>query len=355
MARYFIINYKLQLPLKYVENEYSTEHGLSGVKRAINTANRRRGGWGRAMTKMALAPCVMSFMNLKGGTGKTTLAIAVSEAACLLFNKKILLIDCDFQSSASISVLGRAHFNALVSQKQTLDAAILAALPERGDCALQKYVVPCPFTVTEAAGRLSCLPASPQMPRSEREILSHFLSGNDLHGACQEASVFIAAAIRSLTAHFDIVIIDCPPGVTLFSEGAVRASDFLIVPTLPNDISIGAIEHLRHEIARISPDRTFEDLHLGTVVSKIRHRNALDHHLAQVGSIERLLDRMPPRFGVLRPYLPFCRELESASWREPAARRNSFAAQYGSVSRLVEQLTFSIMQRAAHSGERTAA
>lgn len=307
------------------------------------------------MAKLALPPCVMSFMNLKGGTGKTTLAIAVSEATCLLFQKKVALIDCDFQSSASISILGRTHFNALVSQEQTIDSAIVAALESSGDCGLHKFVVPSPFTVTEAAGRLSCLPASPHMPRSERNILSHFLRENDLHDACDQASAFIADAIQRLTAHFDLVIVDCPPGVTLFSEGAVRASDFLIVPTLPNEISIGAIEHLRHEIARVNPDRTFDDLHLGTVVSKIRHKNAYEHHVAQIGSIERLLDRMPPRFGVLRPYLPFCRELESASWREPTSKRNSFAAQYGKVARLIEQLTFSIMQRAAHFGERTAA
>lgn len=293
------------------------------------------------MTKLALTPCVMSFMNLKGGTGKTTLAIAVSEATCFLLNKRIVLIDCDFQSSASISILGRQHFNALVSQERTLDAAILDALGNSRTCELHDYVVPCPFTVTEAIGRLSCLPASPHMPRSERTILSHFLKENNLHEACERAATYIADAIRRLTAHFDLVIVDCPPGVTLFSEGAVRASDFLVVPTLPNEISIGAIEHLRHEVARVSPNRNFDDLHLGTVVSKIRHRNAMEHHLAQIGSIERLLDRMPPRFGVLRPYLPFCRELESASWREATARRNSFVVQYGKVARLIEQLTFS--------------
>lgn len=307
------------------------------------------------MAKLALAPCVISFMNLKGGTGKTTLAIAVSEATCLLFNIRVVLIDCDFQGSASISILGRSQFNALVSQQQTLDTAILGTLGNANSCDLQKYVVPSHYAVSEAVDRLSCLPASPHMPRNEREILSHFLVGTDLHGAFQRASLFIAAAIRLLTAHFDLVIVDCPPGVTLFSEGAVRASDFLIVPTLPNEISIGAIEHLRHEIARISPDRGFDDLHLGTVVSKIRHRNALDHHMEQVGSIERLLDRMPPHFGVLRPYLPFCRELESASWRESSGRRSSFAAQYGKVARLIEQLAFSIVQRAAQTGLRTAA
>lgn len=300
------------------------------------------------MTKLALTPCVMSFMNLKGGTGKTTLAIAVSEASCFLFNKKVALIDCDFQSSASISILGRQQFNALVSQGRTLDAAISNALSTSTACELHKYVIPSPFTVTEALGRLSCLPASPHMPRSERDILSHFLKENNLHTAYEQAASFIANAIRQLTAHFDLVIVDCPPGVTLFSEGAVRASDFLVVPTLPNEISIGAIEHLRHEVERVSPNRDFDDLHLGTVVSKIRHRNASEHHLAQIGSIERLLDRMPPRFGVLRPYLPFCRELECASWREPTAQRTSFVAQYGKVARLIEQLTFSIMQRAAH-------
>jgi chromosome partitioning protein len=300
------------------------------------------------MAKLALAPCVMSFMNLKGGTGKTTLAIAVSEATCLLFNKRIVLVDCDFQGSASISILGRSQFSALVSQGKTLDGAILKGMASGDVSPLRDNAVESPLAISEAMGRLSCLPASPHMPRSERQILSHFLKDNDLDKACDLASIYIARAIRSLTQHFDIVVVDCPPGVTLFSEGAVRASDYLIVPTLPNDISIGAIEHLRNEISRISPDRGFDKLHLGTVVSKIRHKNALDHHLAQVGSIERLLDRMPPHFAVLKPYLPYCRELEGASWREPSARRKPFAAQYGSVSRLVEQLAFSIMQKASH-------
>ena len=100
------------------------------------------------MTKLALTPCVMSFMNLKGGTGKTTLAIAVSEASCFLFNKKVALIDCDFQSSASISILGRQQFNALVSQGRTLDAAISNALSTSTACELHKYVIPIAMELT---------------------------------------------------------------------------------------------------------------------------------------------------------------------------------------------------------------
>src|SRR5258705_169496 len=116
------------------------------------------------MANLALPPCVMSFMNLKGGTGKTTLAIAVSEATCLLFNKKIALIDCDFQSSASISILGRTQFNALVSRERTLDGAMLQAISNPNGFALKEYVVPSPLAVTQAVGRLSCLPASPLPP-----------------------------------------------------------------------------------------------------------------------------------------------------------------------------------------------
>src|SRR5262249_23072268 len=97
------------------------------------------------MTKLALPPCVMSFMNLKGGTGKTTLAIAVSEATCLLFNKRIVLIDCDFQSSASISILGRSQFNALVSRERTLDSAILEGISSPEGVSLKNYVVESPL------------------------------------------------------------------------------------------------------------------------------------------------------------------------------------------------------------------
>lgn len=299
------------------------------------------------MTVRSSPARILSFMNLKGGTGKTTLAIAVAEAMCAMFGKHIAIVDCDFQSSASITLLGRAVFNDALARGRTLDGAIINLIEKNDGTGVLDCAVPARLAVGEAVQRLSVLPASPGMPRSERLILSHFIEHGDLDRAYHEASCLIAAKLRALAQHFDMLVIDCPPGITLFSEAAMRASDCLVVPTLPNEISIRAIDHLRQEVERITPGTSFAELHLGTLVSKIRHRNAADHYGHQIGSIQGLLDRMPASFMLLRPYLPFCRELEAAGWREAGGAGVPFAVQYGAVSRSIEQIAFSIMQRMA--------
>ena len=143
---------------------------------------------------------------------------------------------------------------------------------------------------------------------------------------------------RSLLEDFDFILIDCPPGLTLFSEAAIRAADGLVVPTLPNEISFAAIDHLRAEIERARPDKSFDDLLVGTVVSKVRPRNGGANQKAQIDSIERLLDRVAPQFQLLKPYLPYCRELEGATWRDNDDSRISFAKRYGQSSEMIERL-----------------
>jgi hypothetical protein len=53
--------------------------------------------------------------------------------------------------------------------------------------------------------------------------------------------------------------------------------------------------------------------------------------------MERLLDRVAPQFRLLKPYLPYSRELEAATWRDDAGRL-SFAMRYGQSSVMVERL-----------------
>jgi cellulose biosynthesis protein BcsQ len=186
---------------------------------------------------------------------------------------------------------------------------------------------------------LFVLPGNPDMPRREREIVSSFWGDADIHSAYQRASTRIAQLYRSLLDEFELVLIDCPPGLTLFSEAAIRAADGLIVPTLPNEISFAAIDHLRREIARTRRDRSLEDLLVGTVISKLSERHGGAHHRHQARSIEKLLDRVAPGFGILKPYLPYCRELEATTWREEEARRTGFARRYGQSSAMVEELS----------------
>lgn len=287
------------------------------------------------MSTIKLPKCVVSAINFKGGTGKTTVAIAIAEGLCHLLGKRVLIIDCDFQCSASIALLGRRTLNQLIAMGATLDHHLDRDNPSSWSATAVKTR----HCVKEASELMFLLPSNPDMPRQERQILSSFLAGSDIHAAYQSASIRIGEFYRSLLADFDVVLIDCPPGLTLFSEAAIRAADGLIIPTLPNEISFAAIDHLRKEIGRTRPDRSLEELLVGTVISKLRQRSGSEHYRYQAKSIEKLLDRVAPAFQILKPYLPYCRELEAMTWRDDEVGRISFVDRYGQSAAMIEQLT----------------
>jgi cellulose biosynthesis protein BcsQ len=281
----------------------------------------------------------MAAINFKGGTGKTTVALAIAEGLCRQMGKRVAVIDCDFQCSASIALLGRRTLNDLIQKNATMESHLQGKLANKKSGApLSGSAVPAQFCVSEAAGLLHLLPGSPDMPRRERQMVASFMPKADINAAYEAAAARMGEQFRSLLDAFDFVLIDCPPGLTLFSEAAIRAADGIVVPTLPNEISFAAIDHLRAEIARARPDTPFEDLLVGTVVSKVRQRSGSAGSKAQFDTMERLLDRVAPQFQLLKPYLPYCRELEGATWRDNDEARSSFADRYGQSSATVERL-----------------
>ena len=141
------------------------------------------------------------------------------------------------------------------------------------------------------------------------------------------------------------MLIDCPPGLTLFSEAAIRAADGLIVPTLPNEISFAAIDHLRSEIARTRPDRTLEDLLVGTVISKLSERTGGAHHRYQATSIEKLLDRVAPGFRVAQAVSALLQGTRSHHVARRGRSRVDFARRYGQSSAMIEQLARALVDR----------
>jgi chromosome partitioning protein len=280
----------------------------------------------------------MAAINFKGGTGKTTVAIAIAEGLCHFLGKRVVVIDCDFQCSASIALLGRRKLNDLIQRNATLDCQLQEKLAKKKAKSLGAAAIKAQFCVNEASELMYLLPGSPDMPRRERQILASFLPESDIHSAYETASLSMGQALRSLLEDFDFILIDCPPGLTLFSEAAIKAADGLIIPTLPNEISFAAIDHLRTEIERARPDQKFDNFLVGTVVSKLRQKNRGEHYRYQADAIERLLDRVAPEFHLLKPYLPYCKELEAATWRDNDTGRLSFVDRYGQSSAMVERL-----------------
>ncbi len=63
---------------------------------------------------------IVSIINLKGGVAKTTTTVQLAECLASEFGKKVLVIDLDPQTNATISLIGEDKWEAIDNQGQTL-------------------------------------------------------------------------------------------------------------------------------------------------------------------------------------------------------------------------------------------
>jgi cellulose biosynthesis protein BcsQ len=169
---------------------------------------------------MASKAKVIAIYSLKGGVGKTTLAVNLAAESALRRGHKTLLWDLDPQSAASF-ILGHEP-----------DRKLKARLVFERDVAPETLVVKTRFA------RLDLLPADISL-----RSLDGFL-------ASIGKKKRLAKLIETISGQYDRIILDCPPGLTETTEQMMRASDIIIVPVIPSPLSQRALDdvivHLTH-------------------------------------------------------------------------------------------------------------
>lgn len=147
--------------------------------------------------------------NYKGGTGKTVTSVNLGATLSAL-DKKILIVDIDPQSDAS---------RALLDPGTDIDECMFHLLhPDiRGDVDVVDTIYP---TIHE---NLFIIPNISES--SGLEI--------PLSVAFPDSNFFLRESIYDyVTEHFDFVLIDCPPTLSVFVANALYASDFVLIPML---------------------------------------------------------------------------------------------------------------------------
>ena len=154
---------------------------------------------------------VVSFMSIKGGTGKTHIAILL--AKCLAAaGKRVLLIDTDLNNSLSF------HFITEDEMEKTKGLNIASALKdEKND--LCDYIVP---TRTPGVDIIASTPYLADLRTLSEKRLKRM--------------------IPTIYGKYDICIIDCPPTYDNIVLNAAHASDYTITPVLKDLFSYNAAE-----------------------------------------------------------------------------------------------------------------
>lgn len=161
---------------------------------------------------MAHKAKVIAIYSLKGGVGKTTLAVNLAAEAALRRDKKVLLWDLDPQSATSF---------------------ILGHEPEKKPKArsvFERDIDPDKLITPTAIPGLDLLPADIS------------LRGLDGFFSSLGKKKRLAKIVEAISDKYDRIFLDCPPGLTETSEQMMRAADIVIAPVIPSPLSRRALD-----------------------------------------------------------------------------------------------------------------
>ena len=161
----------------------------------------------------------ISLVNFKGGVGKTSLAVNLSACLAHDLGKKVLMVDCDPQSNASIWLMGVPRWNLIneVPQK-TLYGIFMPGAPN-----IFHNVQRSPLRDENGqvlVSHLDVLPATYSLMELEHEYQED--TQTYYRRFYDEMSIFFE--------EYDYIIFDCPPNVFKSTKCALFASEEIYVP-----------------------------------------------------------------------------------------------------------------------------
>jgi cellulose biosynthesis protein BcsQ len=163
--------------------------------------------------------------NIKGGVGKTATAVNLSYLAAR-DGYRVLLWDLDPQGAASFLFRIRPRVKgggkALIRGTRPVDDAIKAT----------------------DFGNLDMLPSD-----------FTYRNLDLLLDAAKKPQLRLSSLLAPLDTEYDVIFLDCPPGISLLSESVLQAADTLLVPLIPTTLSVRTLDQLTEFVSGLNGSR----------------------------------------------------------------------------------------------------
>jgi cellulose biosynthesis protein BcsQ len=229
----------------------------------------------------------LALYNLKGGVGKTAAAVNLAYLAAKEKNK-ILIWDIDPQGSSSF------YFGVQPSVKNE------AKKIYTGEIELSAVIQP---TIYD---HLSIIP-SDLSARNADVFLSEM----------KQSKKKLTSLVASLKKAYDIVILDCPPGISLLHENIFNAANYVLMPNIPTTLSIRSFETVNAYFEENDLDKN----KLKCFFSMVDHRKNLHHEVVNQFYKDKLF---------FKNYIPYLSDVEKMGIHEAPLETyapSSYAAQ----------------------------
>ncbi len=229
----------------------------------------------------------LALYNLKGGVGKTAAAINLAYLSAKE-GYRTLIWDLDPQGSSSfylgVAAQVKNESKKLLNNELTLLDAVQLSPYEN------LSIIPADLSARQADILLS------DMKQSKRKL---------------------ASLLSSIKKEFDIVILDCPPGISLLHDAIFYTADWVLMPNIPTTLSIRSYEAVNNYFEEYG----FDKEKIKCFFSMVDHRKNLHHEVMNQFYKDKIF---------FKSYIPYLSDIEKMGINEAPLETfasNSFAAQ----------------------------
>lgn len=176
-------------------------------------------------------PKIIAIANQKGGVGKTVTAVTLSAVLADL-GKRVLLVDCDPQASATAAI----GFNQEQSYTHLYTLMRARIQKKLSQVLVQKAVQKLP-------GGEFLLPSHIDLAKIEMDLMQ-----------ATRREYVLQDVLSHILSDFDAILIDCQPSLSWLTINALTAATHVLVPVVPDYISARGIGDFRATVALVQED-----------------------------------------------------------------------------------------------------
>lgn len=220
-------------------------------------------------------PLVICICTAKGGVGKTTTTMALSENLASRGNS-VLVIDADYQTSCTIALIGNENWEKLNKEKRTIVALVEDAINEGSNGYSRKFDTTTHILqrasnlAKHLDGQIDLLPSSPALAKAKKNI---YKAGKDSEYASVNRLTFMEWGLRDILPEYDFVLIDTHPDIDDMLFASLFISDYYLMPVIPDAVSSYGIVQMQSVVKEFAGASRRNIRQLGVLISMFREIN----------------------------------------------------------------------------------
>ncbi len=212
------------------------------------------------MKGVKMAAVTVSFINMKGGVGKTTLAMQIAHAADVA-GYRVLAVDLDPQSNLSQSLMGaRSYVKYLRSHEPTIAQIFDLYRP-----ATKEDPCPKPIDVHDAILKSVGYPSMYSGASTLDLIPSRLEFSRTLKNPTGKEHR-LAKALSKVHGEYDLILVDCAPTESILTEAAYFASRYVVVPVKPEYMATIGLPLLARSLEEFAIENDDHEIEIAGVV-----------------------------------------------------------------------------------------